>query len=975
MTALPAHHRSDAGKVETFLRALAHAGFTGDVEAGEGARTVYATDNSIYQLFPAAVILPREAEDLVRAVKAARSAGIALTARGGGTGTNGQSLTGGVVVDLSRHMNRILAFDAAARTVTVEPGVVLDQLNAFLAPHSLFFPPTVSTASRATLGGMVATDASGKGSRIYGKTSDYVNRMEIVLSNGERCEIAPLDPAARAETIAAGGLSGAIVETAHRLIADHRAAIDAAFPKMNRGLTGYNLQQALDADDRLDLTRLLAGSEGTLALTAAITLRVVPRPACRALFAVRYDGFEAALADVGRLLTLEPAAIEILDDKVLALAEQDILWTKIESLLGGPTRAPVRGLNIVEIIADDAVTLAARCAAAGALLAASPASVLDRRQIDAPADIAAVWELRKKAVGLLGRLGGTRQAIPFVEDTAVPPEQLVPYVRDFRAILDRHGLVYGMFGHADVGCLHVRPALDMRDPADAALIRSISDEVHALTRRYGGLIWGEHGKGFRGDFAPDVFGPELYAVVRALKTVFDPDNLFNPGKIATPHAAAEPLPDRIDGIPLRGGLDGTIDGPLRTAIAKAVACNGNAACQSWAVNEAMCPSYKATRDKMQSPKGRAALLREWARRESTGEEQTAQFEDSVRQSLSTCLSCKACASQCPVKVDIPAMKSVFLDRYYRRRKRPLRDRLLPAMEPMLRFGRAMPRLANALAAARPARAALARLGFVDLPAFSTQAMPRRPIPTAEAMTRLADPARAVILLEDSFTASFDRAVPAAAAALLETLGFTVFVAPPLDNGKALHVTGQSEAFHRAARKAEERLLALSAFGLPIVGAETVPALLVGDEYPAALGRPLRVSVIGLEQLLVDALRDGRIAPDATRRATRGFTLLAHCSEKTARPESPAAWRSVFAAFGLTLSLPASGCCGMAGLFGHEAEHKAMSETLFRMSWDPILARESRDTLLATGFSCRCQTERFAGFRPRHPAEALLEHLV
>ena len=974
MTALPAHHRSDAGKVDAFLRALRHVGFSGEIDAGEGVRTVYATDNSIYQLFPAAVILPRSAEDLSRAVTAAREAGIALTPRGGGTGTNGQSLTGGVVVDLARHMNQILFFDPDSLTVTVEPGVVLDQLNAFLKPHGLFFPPTVSTASRATIGGMVATDASGKGSRIYGKTSDYVSAMDVVLSDGTRFHVTPLDAEARSTLIEAGGIAGAIVETSHRLMREHRDLIDKTFPDMNRGLTGYNLRQALREDDRLDLTRLLAGSEGTLALTAAITLRVVPRPACRALMAVRYDSFAAALGDVGRLLTLEPAAIEILDDKVLALAEQDILWTEIERLLGGATTAPVRGLNIVEFIADDAVSLAARCDAAAALLDQPQPALLDVRRIDAPADIAAIWELRKKSVGLLGRLGGSRQAIPFVEDTAVPPERLVDYVRDFRAILDRHQLVYGMFGHADVGCLHVRPALDMRDPADAALIRSISDEVHTLTRQYGGLIWGEHGKGFRGDYAPDVFGA-LYPVVRALKTVFDPENRFNPGKIATPEGAETALPDRIDGIPLRGTLDAMIEGPLRESMAKAVSCNGNGACQSWAADEAMCPSFKATGDKAQSPKGRAALLREWARRQSTGEAQVAAFKESVKASLSTCLSCKACASQCPVKVDIPAMKSVFLDHYYSSRRRPLRDRVVAGMEPLLAVARAVPKLAN-LALDNPvSRRLLARIGLCDLPALSTLPRLAHREPTAAAIAALPDPARALILLEDSFTASFDRAVPQAIADLLTRLGFTVFVAPPLQNGKALHVTGQRSAFAETARAADRRLAALARLGLPLVGAETVPALLVGDEYAAALGRPLPAAILGVEQFLQAALASGLLLPPTLRAVGERYTLIAHCTEKTARPDSPKAWASVFAAFGLTLATPAAGCCGMAGLFGHETEHKPMSETLFRMSWAPILARESAETVLATGFSCRCQTKRFAGFRPRHPAEALLAHLV
>ncbi len=953
------------GSVANLLRRLDQAGFAGDAEDGIGARQVASTDNSIYQVRPAAIVYPCTGEDVTLLVRTLADTGLSLTPRGGNTGTNGQSLNDGIIVDFARHMRGISAFDPETNTVTVEPGVVLDQLNAFLKPHGRFFPPMVSTASRATIGGMVATDASGKGSRRWGKTSDYIAAIDLTLSDGTPWRAEPMTRA-EAERIAAGdGIVADIHREALRIVTERADDIAAIFPEMNRGLTGYNLQKTWDAAaDRFFLGYLLAGSEGTLAITRSISLRVAHRPKKRALAVIRYAAFDTAMRDVQRLIAADPVAIEILDDKVLGVARSDIIWSSVEGLLGGASDAPVAAMNFVEFTADDDATIDAGLAA---LADIGPQG--DMRIVRDDAAIGQLWTLREKSVGLLARLGGARQGIPFVEDTAVPPEKLADFVAEFRALLDGHGLNYGMFGHADVGCLHVRPFLDLRDPAQAALIRPISDEVARLTKSYGGLLWGEHGRGYRGEFSPLFFG-SLYPELQALKAAFDPHNRLNPGKLAAP--AGQPI-DRIDGVPLRGEVDRRIDATRSKDFDRAVACNGNGACFAWDSLDVMCPSYKATRDRAQSPKGRASLLRAWARLDSIAEPTPAEVAErdalaaDTQASLATCLSCKACTTLCPVKVDVPTMKSRFAERYWAKRTRPLRHRVVAQMEAMLAAARKMPGIANGVASSDRAKAALERtLGYVDLPAFAVadpHTLP--PVVSKAKIDALPADARAniVILVEDSFTASFDGPLVAAAGRVLAACGYTVLRLPPRSNGKVLHLLGMRDRFARIAAKRMAEAKAFADLGVRLVGLDAATALMFTQEFAEMTGTS--VDVAGLETLLAEEVRQGRVP--AAVRAVPPQRLLGHCTEQALRPQALALWAEALAGFGIAAQPTKTGCCGMAGLFGHEAQNQTLSRDIFALSWADV-TRD--DAMLATGFSCRCQTKRLTGRRPLHPVELI-----
>ena len=473
-----------------FLTDLRMHGFEGDITQSHADRTVFATDNSIYQVLPQAIVFPRNEQDVVRIAKLSndeRYKSITFTPRGGGTGTNGQSLTDGISVDLSRHMNAILEINPEEGWARVQAGVVKDQLNDAVASHGLFFAPELSPSNRATIGGMIATDACGQGSVLYGKTRHHILELNAVLLEGTLWQSRPLAPSEFEMLKRRNDRVGMI----HRLLDDihvnDAALIAERFPDLNRSVTGYDLVHLYDSAGNFNLNSVLCGAEGSLAFVTEAKINLVPIPRHTALINIRYDSFDAALRDASALMQLEAASTETIDGKVLALAREDAIWLAVKEYFPEDPARPAQGVNIVEILGGDKAALSAKLARIGYTVAYSDNAA------------AAIWSMRMTAVGLLGNMQGEQRPVPFVEDTVVPPEHLADYIVEFRAILDRHGLVYGMFGHVDAGCLHVRPALDMKDASQEKLIREISDEVFVLTRKYKGVLWGEHGKGFRSE--------------------------------------------------------------------------------------------------------------------------------------------------------------------------------------------------------------------------------------------------------------------------------------------------------------------------------------------------------------------------------------------------------------------------------------------------------------------------------------------
>ncbi|GJE40072.1 D-2-hydroxyglutarate dehydrogenase YdiJ [Methylobacterium persicinum] len=978
-------------------------GFQGDLSLTPADRTVFATDNSIYQVEPGAVAFPRTRDDIVRIARLLddpRFGGIVIRPRGGGTGTNGQSLGEGLVVDTSRHMNRILEIDVANRTVRVEPGVVKDQLNRELAKHGLFFAPELSTSNRATIGGMISTDACGQGSCLYGKTRDHVLALTCVLTDGAVWTAEPLDDVGLAAAKAQPGRVGEVHRVVDTAIAGNAALIAERFPRLNRCLTGYDLAHVRDGQGRFDLKSLICGSEGTLALIAEARLNVLPIPEASALVALSYVDFDAALRDAQALMPFGAASVETIDSTVLALARRDPIWAEVQAFFpDDPAGRSVEGINLVEFVGDGEDAVGEALSRLTTVLDAERGSHTTRigyTVARGPA-IERLWTMRKKAVGLLGAAKGEARPIPFVEDTAVPPEVLADYIAEFRALLDAKGLRYGMFGHVDAGVLHVRPAIDLKDEAQAPLIREVTEAVVALTKRYGGLLWGEHGKGFRSEFVPETFGP-LVPVLEAVKRAFDPGDRMNPGKIAS--AAGQPL-TRIDGVPRRGEADRTIPTPVRAEFDAALHCNGNGACFSFDTDEAMCPSWKATRERRHSPKGRASLMREWLRlAAAAGADPAAalraerpnwladilrslrpaghrdDFSHAVKEAMDGCLACKSCTGSCPIKVDVPSFRAKFLALYHQRYPRPLKDHLIAALEPLLPLAARMPRLGNAVMGNPLSRAVLARLGLVAIPTLSTfdlagaLAALHAATATPAALRALSagERERSVVVVQDAFTTHFEAELVADLCALLKELGFRPWLAPYRPNGKPLHVHGFLARFGQVAADSASSLIALAAEGVPLVGIDPSMTLTYRSEYAAALPAGAVPQVQMVQEWLA-----GRLDAVAPRAGGGTYRLLPHCTERTNAPGAVKDWQAVFRHLGLALDVPAAGCCGMAGTYGHEASHRATSETIYRQSWAQRV-RESAGDLLADGYSCRSQAKLIDGVRLRHPVRALLDHV-
>ncbi|WP_338663104.1 FAD-binding and (Fe-S)-binding domain-containing protein [Pararoseomonas sp. SCSIO 73927] len=983
-----------------FLAALRAAGFMGEMSSGDADRMVFATDNSIYRVPPQAVLFPRDTADVSRAMRLLaeeRFRGVVLAPRGGGTGTNGQSLTSGIVLDLSRHMNRILEIDPAGRRVRVQAGVVKDQLNAALAPHGLFFAPELSTSNRATIGGMISTDASGQGSCLYGKTRDHVLGLTTVLTDGTAWESAPLEEEALRAIQRRTDRVGAVHRAVDTVRREHAGEIEAGFPKLNRCLTGYDLAHIRDSAGRFDLNSVICGAEGTLGVVTEATLNILPIPKHVALVNLRYAGFDAALRDAGALMAFGAASVETVDSKVLALAQRDIVWESVRAFFPEEAGRPVRGVLLVEFVGDAPAAVEASLGRLTAMLDAEgfAGPRLGYTVARGEAAVGAVWDMRKRAVGLLGNMAGERRPIAFVEDTAVPPERLADYIAEFRALLDGAGLDYGMFGHADAGVLHVRPAIDMKDPAQERLIREVSDAVAALTQRYGGLLWGEHGKGVRSEYSPRFFGP-LYPLLQAVKGAFDPHNQLNPGKIATPPEGGGLM--RVDGVPTRGAADRTIPEAVRAPYDTAMHCNGNGVCFDWDTDTAMCPSWKGTRERRHSPKGRAMLVREWLRRLSEAgvdpvEEARAlraapplrgflarlrntlvrrgeaDFSHAVKEAMDGCLACKSCTGGCPIKVDVPGFRARFLELYHGRYLRPLRHHLVAEVERALPRAARFPRLYNAAVGSAPGRAVLRALGLVDSPPISGIDLPAELAARGVALAApgslrdlpAAERDRSVVLVQDAFTSFNETRLLLDVLDLMLALGARPWVAPFRPNGKPLHVHGFLGAFGRAAEANAAMLEELAGTGVPLVGIDPSMTLTYRAEYrDAGVEAP---AVLLLQEWL--AQREG----DAPRAAPGTFRLLLHCTERTNAASSPREWRAAFARHGLSLEVVAAGCCGMAGTYGHEAEHRAMSEHLYGLSWKRHVA--AGEDLLATGYSCRSQVKRLDGVALRHPAQALL----
>ncbi|MDM8751547.1 D-2-hydroxyglutarate dehydrogenase YdiJ [Morganella morganii] len=1004
--------------VERYIHALNESGFTGDTTTRYGDRLTLATDNSIYQLLPQAIVFPRSTADVILVMRLAAQdvyRSVTFTPRGGGTGTNGQSLNNGVVIDLSRYMNRILEINPEQGWVRAEAGVIKDQLNAYLKPYGYFFAPELSTSNRATLGGMINTDASGQGSLVYGKTSDHVLGLRSVLLNGELLDTAPLPVSEARRCAQEESAAGELYRTTLESCETHRQTILDSFPKLNRFLTGYDLSHVFSDDmQTFDLTRILTGSEGTLAVITEAKLNITPIPKVRRLVNVKYDAFDSALRNAPFMVAAQALSVETVDSKVLNLAREDIVWHSVSELITDVPDKTLSGLNIVEFCGDDEALIDGQvtslCERLDLLMANNEAGVIGYQVCRELSGIERIYAMRKKAVGLLGNSKGAAKPIPFVEDTCVPPEHLADYITEFRALLDSHHLEYGMFGHVDAGVLHVRPALDMCSPEQEMLMKQISDDIVALTAKYGGLLWGEHGKGFRAQYSEAFFGDTLYRELRRIKGAFDPENRLNPGKICAPLTSDAPMM-QVDAVK-RGTYDRTIPVEVRNTFSGAMNCNGNGLCFNFDVKSPMCPSMKVTQSRFHSPKGRAGLVREWlrllaeqgtdpvllsqavpqsrislrgliekignTRRASRGEYD---FSHEVKESMSGCLACKACSTQCPIKIDVPEFRARFLALYHGRYLRPLRDHLVANVEAGAPLMAKAPKVFNFfLKQPWVQKLSEKTVGMTDLPLLSSPSLKQQLAGskavsvTLEMLESMSEEQRRagryLFIVQDPFTSYFDAKVVADFAALTEKLGFQPVLLPFSPNGKAQHIKGFLARFARTANKTADFLNRVARLGCPMAGVDPALVLCYRDEYKTVLPPEKQQFRVMLVHEFLAEYADSLPLNDVSVN-TPPWYLFSHCTESTALPDSVKTWQNLFSRFGASLQSVSTGCCGMAGTYGHEMPNLARSKGIYQLSWAQPYQSLPSERCLTTGYSCRSQVKRMEGKVMLHPLQALL----
>ena len=937
-----------------------------DVLIDRPSRLLYATDASLYEMEPVAVVFPRSPDDAAAAVEAARSHGVPVLPRGGGTSLAGQGVNHAVVLDFTRHMNAVLKIDADRRLARVQPGLVLSELNKAARRHGLHYPIDPSTANRATIGGGIGNNSCGTHSGLYGKTVDVVEAMDVILSDGERLQFDQVDARRLRALIDAGGREGRLYRDLRELAERERPEIGERFPDIPRRVSGYNLDTLLDPD-RVNLSQMVVGSEGTLAVVTEATVQLAPLPVRRGILAAHFHTLiEAAQATV-TANAHRPAAIELVDDIIIERCRSSVGYAPLAGFVVGEPGA----ILLIECFADTDAELSEQLATIEAELHSRGMGYAFVTETD-PAAQARMWQMRQAGLGLLMSMHGDPKPGAFVEDTAVPPERLPEFVARFDAAVRAKGLRAGYYGHAAAGCLHIRPVVNVKDPVGLERTEALASEIADLVVEFGGSLSGEHGDGIvRGAFMEKMFGPRLIDAFRETKQIFDPDGLLNPGKIIDTPPFRDNLrlsPQTINHEP-GGWLDFASEGGLARA---AEMCNGQGACRKF--DGGMCPSFQVTQDEEHSTRGRANLLRQVLNGAMPLEELSG---DRLHDALDLCVECKACKAECPSGVDLAKIKYEVLAHRHRERGVPLRDRVFASIPALLRLGSMAPRLANAAASIPMARWATSRLGI----------HPHRPLPRLASQTfdrwfrrrEAGTPTRGdVVLFDDTFTNHVHPEAGMAAVRVIEALGYQVI---RVEQRACCGRPSISKSLLDHARElAEQNVAALSQHaeaGTPIVGIEPSCLLTLRDEYPLLL-RAEAAAAVASQALLLDEWLERELSREDTAAIFRGaeggeLLLHTHCHQKALAGYDQTV--SVLRRAGYEPRPIDSGCCGMAGSFGFEAEHYDISRRMGELRLFPAI-RESEGTPVAvTGVSCRQQIGHFTDREPRHVVEWLADALV
>ena len=929
----------------------------------------YSTDASIYQIEPVGVVVPKSERDAALAMAIALDEGVPVLPRGGGTSQCGQTVGAALVIDNSKYLNNILSFDKDARTVCVQPGVVLDQLNAWLKPHGLWYPVDVSTSAQATLGGMAGNNSCGSRSIRYGNMVHNVAAIDAVLADGAEYTFgtvagnsAPLDGPAGYRVL---------VERIRGIVAREAAEIEARYPKVLRKVAGYNLD--LLAAPAFNMAHLLVGSEGTLAYSKRIHLKLSPLPKHKTLGICHFPTFYRSMEVPQHIVKLDPAAVELVDRTMIGLARANPAFRAIvdQCVKGDPD-----AILLVEFAGDDRDVQVAKLKQLSELMGdlGLPGSVVEITDANLQRDF---WEVRKAGLNIMMSMKGDGKPVSFIEDCAVPLEHLAEYTDRLTRVFEKHGTRGTWYAHASVGTLHVRPILDMRRDG-AQKMRAIAEEAAALVKQYKGAYSGEHGDGLvRSEWIAPFYGPRLVAAFEEIKDFLDPKGLLNPGKIVRPSKQDDRqlfrYPPGYATQPVNTVLDWSEWGGLDKAVEM---CNNNGHCRKFDAGT-MCPSFRATGEEQHLTRGRANTLR-LALAGKLGAD--ALTGDDVRAALELCVSCKGCKRECPTGVDMAKMKIEVLHQHHRRHGLRLKDRLVAFLPRYAPWAARLALLAN-LRDRIP--------GFAWLSEKLLGLSARRTLPRWRRDTFLAQPGLAtgggtirgeVVLLVDTFNNYFDVENARAALAVLRAAGYLVHLPQAADSprplccGRTFLAAGLVDEAKQEARRTLAALAPFVARGVPVIGLE--PSCLLGlrDEFrsmlPGADTAALAGQALLFEEFIAREAAAGRLELKLKSLPQKKALLHGHCHQK-AFDTMPAVERALRLVPGLTVETVTSSCCGMAGAFGYDAAHYDVSMKMAEAALLPAVRKADADTLIvADGTSCRHQIGDGAAREAVHVARVL-----
>jgi FAD/FMN-containing dehydrogenase/Fe-S oxidoreductase len=958
------------------------AAVRGEVRFDPYAKILYSTDASIYQIEPIGVVIPRDRDDVAAAVGLAMRHGVPVLPRGGGTSLSGQTVGAAIQIDFAKYMNRVLELNPEEQWVRVEPGLVQDQLNAYLRPHGFGFGPDTSSSNRATLGGMCGNNSAGSHSVVYGKTIDHTLELDVVLSDGTEARFGPVT-ADRLEQLARGErLENSLYREVRALGAAYAGEVRARYPKIIRRVSGYNLDEFVPAEcgrfgaglatppGPFNLCKMIVGAEGTLAVATEAKMKIVPLPKRKAVEIVLFHDLVEAVEATDEMLRTRPAATELMDKMILDQARQHPDFARRMDFVQGDAGA----LLIVEFFGDTEQEVRSKVEELDARLKRKGIGFGHLPVVD-PARQQSIWKVRKDSLGLLMSVPGDRKPIAFVEDPAVPVERLPEFLRRFRQILADYDTSGGYYGHASVGCLHIRPLIDLKQQSEVGKMRRIAEEVFQLVLECGGSMSGEHGDGLaRGHFNERLFGPKIYEAFQKIKGVFDPRNLMNPGKVVH-------CPDMTHNlrygagyrtIEIRTHLDFSREGGFARAVE---ACNGMGICRKLQEGT-MCPSFQATREEEHSTRGRANALRAALSGRLPGGELTSPRMYEV---LDLCLECKGCKGECPSNVDLAKIKYEFLAHYYERHGTPLRARVFSNIGALNRWGSRAARLSNWLMSRgwvkHLADMALGIDARRDFPPFASE--------TFQTWFRVRCNGGStrrrgrVVLFDDCFLSYNYPQVGRAATELLEQAGFEVVLARQECCGRPMLSKGLIEDARRAARRNVDSLVPLIEQGAVVVGCEPSCLLTLRDEYldllTGAEVRRLADRSYLFEEFLCRLRETGQLDLKFRERQ-RKVLVHGHCHQK-AHIGTGSTLQALRLVPGFDVSEINSGCCGMAGSFGFEKEHYEISRAIAAQRLVPAVNAAPPDAeIVITGVSCRQQISHFTTRRPRHAVEVLREAL-